>query len=140
LAREVLSDVPGTRTNEMYRPIASIALLALTLTWTLPGASDPASGQTDQKQTQKKAPAKGNTAAMTGCIDQQEGQYVLIDDRTRDPIVNLEAEGFETEGFAKHVGHKVTIRGTSNSGSARPIFRVRSIETISDTCGAQSEN
>jgi hypothetical protein len=122
----------------MYRPFASIALLALTLTWNLPGTA--ASVQTDRKPAEKKAPAKNSTASMTGCIDEQAGQYILIDDRTRDPIANLEAEGFETEGFAKHVGHKVTVRGTSISGGTRPIFRVRSIETVSDSCGAQSEH
>jgi hypothetical protein len=125
----------------MYRPFASAALLALMLTWNLPGAaSDPAFAQAGRKQEEKKAPAKGKagSASMTGCIDEHEGQYILIDDRTRDPIANLEAEGFETEGFAKHVGHKVTVRGTSNPGGARPIFRVRSIETVSDTCGPQS--
>jgi len=123
----------------MYRLITSVALLALTSIWDLPGAAlDSAPSQADRKQEQKKEPAKNSTASMTGCIDEQEGQYVLLDDRTRGTIATLEAEGFETEGFAKHVGHKVTVRGTSSSGSAHPIFRVRSIETISDTCGAQS--
>jgi hypothetical protein len=64
----------------------------------------------------------------------------LIDDRTRNPIASLEAEGFETEGFAKHVGHKVTVRGTSIPGGARPVFRVRSVETVSETCGPQAEH
>jgi len=122
----------------MYRPIAFVALLTLMLNLPLV-ASDSASSQTEKKQDQKKGAAKSNAASMTGCIDEQEGRYVLLDERTRDPIVSLEAEGFETEGFAKHVGHKVTVRGTSNSGSARPTFRVRSIEPISDTCGAQTE-
>ena len=48
--------------------------------------------------------------------------------------VALEADGFPKEGFAKHMGQKVTVRGTSNSGSARPLFKVRSIETVSETC------
>jgi len=121
----------------MYRPIGIVALL--TLISNLPVvASDSAAFQTGKKQNQKKAAPK-SAASTTGCIDEQGGQYVLLDERTRDPIVNLEAEGFETEGFAKHVGHKVTVRGTSNPGSTRPIFRVRSIEPISDTCGAQTE-
>jgi len=125
----------------MYRPIAAITLLAITLVWNLPGtALDSAPRQADRKQEPKKEPSKNSAASMTGCIDQQEGQYVLIDDRTRGTIASLEAEGFETEGFAKHVGHKVTVRGTSIPGSAVPTFRVRSIETISDTCGAQNEH
>jgi hypothetical protein len=124
----------------MNRPVASAVLLAVALIVSLTGAaSRPAFAQTGQKQEQKKSPAKGKTgsAAMTGCVDEHEGQYVLLDDRTRDPIASLEADGFETEGFAKHVGHKVTVRGTSNPGSSHPIFRVRSIETVSDTCGPQ---
>jgi len=125
----------------MNRPIAAITLLAITLVWTLPGtALDSAPSQADRKQEQKKEPAKNSQASMTGCIDEQEGQYVLIDDRTRGTIASLVAEGFENEGFAKHVGHKVTVRGTPISGTASPTFRVRSIETISDTCGAQNEH
>jgi len=122
----------------MYRPIASLVLLAITTVWN-PAVAAPVQYFSQAGQQEKKAPSKSksNTASMTGCIDEQDGRYILLDDRTRDPIANLEAEGFETEGFAKHVGHKVTVRGTSNSEGARPIFRVRSIETVSDTCGPQ---
>ena len=126
----------------MYRPVTSMALLALTLLCNLPGTTvDSEATQADRKSQPKKEPAKKSGAvSMTGCIDEQEGQYVLLDDRTRETIVSLEAEGFETEGFAKHVGHKVTVRGTSSPDSARPTFKVRSIETVSDTCGAQIEH
>jgi hypothetical protein len=48
----------------------------------------------------------------------------------------LEAEGFPTEGFAKHVGHKVNVRGTAGSNDQQgPVFKVRSVEALSDTCG-----
>jgi hypothetical protein len=53
------------------------------------------------------------------------------------PIADLQVAGFTTEGFAKHVGHKVTVRGESTQGEARPIFKVRSIETVSETCAPQ---
>ena len=86
---------------------------------------------------QKKSPErKAQQSSLTGCVDEQDGQYVLIQDQTRSLIAHLEAEGFPTEGFAKHVGHKVTVRGTSN-GAERPIFKVRSIETVSESCGPQ---
>ena len=121
----------------MFRQIASVMFVALSLVWNLAGAgSDPRSAQADQKQDEKKSqpPSKGNTASLTGCVDEVDGHYLMLNDK-REPVANLEAEGFETEGFAKHVGHKVTVRGTSNSGGARPTFRVRSIETVSETCG-----
>ena len=83
-------------------------------------------------QTGKKQAASGTS--LTGCVDEKEGHYIMVDDRNLNPVADLEADGFPTEGFAKHVGHKVTVRGTSNSGSTRPVFKVRSIETISETC------
>jgi hypothetical protein len=120
-------------------------LLALLGTWSLPGvaASNSGSEQADlkqqkQDQKQKQSKAKDSAASLTGCIDEQNGHYVMVNDRTLDPIADLEAEGFETEGFAKHMGHKVTVRGTSNPGETRPLFKVRSIEAISDTCAPQS--
>ena len=87
--------------------------------------------------SQEKAPSKkkaASGASLSGCLDQKEGRYILVDDRNLNPVADLEADGFPTEGFAKHVGHKVTVRGTSNSASPRPVFKVRSIETISETC------
>ena len=47
------------------------------------------------------------------------GKYVLVDDRMSDyDLADLETDGFPTEEdfFAKHMGHKVTVRGTSNLG------------------------
>jgi len=100
------------------------------------GLSGASTDRGEQQAPQKKEAEKRNaTVSMTGCVDEQDGKYLLIDERTRDPIASLEADGFETEGFAKHVGHKVTIRGTSSTGGARPLFRVRSIETINESCG-----
>jgi len=94
--------------------------------------------QSRPAQQQKKAGGKAQQASLTGCVDQQDGEYVLIHDQTRSLIAQLEAEGFPTEGFAKHVGHKVTVRGTSGSSSAeRPIFKVRSVDAVSDACGPQ---
>ena len=101
-------------------------------------ASSPSLSATQAPVGQKKEQTGKKNAAtassLSGCVDQQEGHYVLVDDRNLSPVADLEADGFPTEGFAKHVGHKVTIRGTSNSGSTRPVFKVRSIETISETC------
>jgi len=126
----------------MYRVPCSLALLGSLTAWTLvrpssstaAGPQNPPAGQ--QQAPKKNSKAKSESSSMTGCIDEQDGRYVLIDDRTRATIANLEAEGFPTEGFAKHVGHKVTVRGTVNPGDV-PLFRVRSVETIRETCEPQ---
>jgi len=128
-----LIEVEETAMRSQLARIAAISIAALC--WTpLICLAQP--GQ--QPKQENKAPAKKEQASLTGCIDEQDGHYVLIHDRTREPIANLEADGFPTEGFAKHVGHKVTVRGTSNPGSTgRPAFKVREIETLSDACGSQ---
>jgi hypothetical protein len=97
----------------------------------LSSAQAPAPVRKGSDSKTKAAPQ----SSLAGCIDQQEGKYVLIDDHTMSPVADLDADGFPTEGFAKYVGQKVTLRGISNPGSTRPAFKVRSIETISESCG-----
>jgi hypothetical protein len=125
----------------MNRELVFIACLSVLVAGA--GNSAPREGSSDQNSNQKRDKArteqKPKTASLTGCIDQKEGRYVLVDDRTLSPVANLEADGFETEGFAKHVGHKVTVRGISSPGGAVPVFKVRSIETVSDACVPQPE-
>ncbi|PWU05431.1 MAG: hypothetical protein C5B51_14305 [Terriglobia bacterium] len=88
------------------------------------------------KQPKDRPKAERNTsAALTGCIDEQEGRYVLLDDRTMNAVADLDADGVPTEAmFARHVGHKVTVRGSSTPGGTRPVFKVREITTVSDMC------
>ena|SRR5689334_20662241 len=108
------------------------------LAWGIPQSvvASQAEKSSSQKTVQKKKP---EGASLTGCVDQMEGHYVLVDDRDPNKVVaSLEAEGFPVEGFAKHVGQKVTLRGISTSGDARPVFKVRTIETVSETCAPQA--
>jgi hypothetical protein len=104
--------------------------LGLALSTALLAVQAPAGPKDEQGSKKKAAPA----SSLSGCVDQQDGRYVLVDDRDLNPVADLEADGFPTEGFAKHMGQKVTVRGTSSSGSTRPLFKVRSIETVSETC------
>jgi hypothetical protein len=93
----------------------------------------------DQERKQEPAGKKKSEqgSALTGCVDEQDGKYVLVDDRSLTAIADLVAEGFPTEGFAKHVGHKVTVRGTASPEGAKTFMKVRTIETLSETCAPQ---
>jgi hypothetical protein len=120
----------------MHRRVTPLFLLIGLTLLSLPVAGVPQEPPTKQAKQPKKAEPKG-AALLSGCVDEHNGQYVLIHDQTRELIANLEAEGFPTENFAKYLGHKVTVRGTSNPNGAHPVFKVRSVETISETCGSQ---
>jgi len=115
---------------------ATVAHPVLVLAFAFCGHTATLSEQADSKQqTQQQPKAEEKTASLTGCVDEQEGHYLLVDERNMSPIANLEADGFPKESFAKHLGHKVTVRGTSISSGNRPTFKVRSIDTVSEVCG-----
>jgi hypothetical protein len=122
----------------MNRRTISVILLGLGWFSIVPGAiAGEQAGEVQGSKQQEKKKSKQAESTLTGCVDEQDGQYILISDRTRSPIADLVADGFPTEGFAKHLGHTVTVRGISNPGGARPVFRVRGIQPVSDTCGPQ---
>jgi hypothetical protein len=130
--------VPIKRSAATFAICTILAALATPAAQARVGAPVLQDQKQDQKQDSKKDPGakpksqSGNS--LTGCVDEQQGHYVLVDERSLNPIADLVADGFPTEGFAKHVGHKVTVRGTSNSDGARQILKVRSIEMISEVC------
>ena len=110
----------------------SITLFAVLFMLAGSSIAQPQNGKRSKTETKAEA-------SLTGCVDEQNGRYILVDDRELKPIADLEADGFATESFAKHMGHLVTVRGTSNADSTPPVFRVRSIEHISDTCAPQQK-
>jgi hypothetical protein len=119
----------------MRRHFLILAVLALCAAV---GKPPVMSAQETKQPAKQKKQAKAQQAALTGCVDQQDGRYVLIQEQSHSVMAHLEAEGFPTEGFAKHVGHKVTVRGTASpAGAENPVFKVRAVEPISDVCGPQ---
>jgi len=115
----------------MRRVLLTKAVIFATLLVCRPAWSAPEPQTSPAKPSQQ---AKEKTTSLTGCVDEQEGRYVLVDEKALSRIANLEADGFPPEGFAKHVGHKVTVRGTGSANGSVPLFKVRSIETVSETC------
>ena len=97
---------------------------------------DPKEGRsTSQKSTVDQE-------TMTGCVDQQEGKYVLLDDQMLKKLADLEASIARATKmfFAKHMGHKVTVKGKKSSGPEES-FKVSSIEDVAAVCApAQGTN
>ncbi|HEX3879640.1 MAG TPA: hypothetical protein VHW24_21805 [Bryobacteraceae bacterium] len=116
----------------------SAAATVLAILVAVPAVVVSAPFETSQQEAAPKKEAPSGTS-LTGCVDEQDGRYIMTDDREMKPIANLEADGFPQEGFAKHLGHKVTVRGTSTPGDPRPTFKVRSITTVSETCAPQRQ-
>jgi len=121
---------------------ASIAILVVSaginLTFACPNsAMSRSQDQPPKTEPKEKAEPKGQTATLTGCVDEQNGKWVLVNDQTMAIIAKLAADGFPTEAFAKYMGHKVNVRGTASSDDSGSTFKVREIKTISETCAAR---
>jgi hypothetical protein len=129
------------RAKVMIRRAAITALMMVAsccLAFALPNpAVNRSPDQQPKADPQEKAEPKGPTAQLTGCVDEQEGKWVLVNDKTLAIIAKLAADGFPTEGFAKYMGHKVTVQGTTSADGPGSTFKVRTIKTISETCAAQ---
>jgi hypothetical protein len=71
--------------------------------------------------------------SLTGCVDEQFGQYVLLDGLML-RITGLQSAGPNNDVFAKYVGHEVQVKGTKSSG-LKTTFTVTNIVQIADICG-----
>jgi hypothetical protein len=91
-----------------------------------------AAGKPGQGAPTDKSAARAEQS-LTGCIDEQDGQYVLLDDRML-KIVSLQSAGSDQEVFAKHLGRKVKVTGTESSARTG-TFKVTGIERLPGICG-----
>lgn len=89
-------------------------------------------------QSGKTRPAA--KASLTGCVDEHDGQYLLTNDTNLQPTARLQpAAGSPEDNFARHMGHKVTVRGVLSKNDQLPVMTVESVETVSQTCAPASE-
>ena len=89
---------------------------------------------------QSGKPRPAAKASLTGCVDERDGQYVLTNDTNLQPTARLKpAAGSPEDNFARHMGHKVTVRGVLLKQDPLPIMTVESVETVSQTCAPASE-
>ena len=120
---------------------ALLSFLLFVPTISLPAAGENPSADQSKTQDKRKAETQKTQPAanLTGCVDEQDGRYVLTDDQSLAPVAELEAEGFSREGFAKHLGQKVTVQGRKSVEGGRVVFQVRSITMLSETCSASKQ-
>ena len=94
--------------------------------------------QPPKSEPKEKADPKGQTGALTGCVDEQEGKWVLVNAQTMAIIATLAADGFPLEGFAKYRGTQSDRPGDCEARTdPSSTFKVREIITISETCAAR---
>jgi hypothetical protein len=86
---------------------------------------------------QTGATRKSAKDSLTGCLDERDGQYVLTNDTNLQTVARLQPEaGSADDNFAKHMGHKVTVRGKVSREDNPPVMTVQIVTSVSDTCTA----
>jgi hypothetical protein len=93
---------------------------------------------TDQstKSTQSANRMKRPTSSeqsVTGCVDEQNGHYVLRDAQTSQ-LLNLQAPGSQDDTyFARYVGHEAQVDGSKSADT----IKVSHIGQVADMCGSR---
>jgi hypothetical protein len=85
-------------------------------------------------QSKAKPEKKEKQSSLTGCVDQKDSTYVLREEKMMKQLAALEPVGFKPEGFAKYMGHKVTVYGQMKTEADTPVMKVRRVQNVADTC------
>jgi len=101
----------------------------------LGAAAQGQTGSQDTKNTQTanrvRQPEGGGAQTVTGCVDQQNGQYVLRDVQTSQ-LITLRPSGIDAnDDFARFVGHQAQASGTMSSAGT---LTVTHIGQVADMC------
>ena len=94
-------------------------------------ANDQKTKNTQQQSANRMKRASAGTAqSITGCVDEQNGHYVLRDVKT-DQLIRLQSSGMDADNdFARFVGHQAQADGTLSSGA----LMVSHIGQVADMC------
>ena len=108
------------------------------------GAEAPAQTKSqDAKQATKstqsanrmKRTTANSSGSFVGCVDEQDGKYVLLDEQMR-RYITLQPAGTDADSaFARFVGHKVQVSGAQPAGEANTV-KVEHIGAVASMCGA----
>ena len=134
LAREMQHPSPERRL--VRGPVALLMAAFLTPAVVAAGTAGTSADGQKKRPRDGQARQQARETSLTGCVDQVEGQYVLVEEGSMKRLAALRAETFDQEGFAKHVGQKVAARGTLSNENGAPVLRVRSVKTVSESCPA----
>jgi hypothetical protein len=137
--------VEMVRTVLMLIPVGTAVLAA-----TLAAAPSENSASSSEPQTshtvqsKEKAHRAARMTSLSGCIDEQNGQYVLVEDRTLQALTALRAQSFPQEGFATFgsqghgSGHYGAVRRPTGDGCTQRAGYFRRMRTY--TTGEISSN
>ena len=114
--------------------LVSVALVAAPAADKKPNTS-PSTRKTPATKSKSSRAAQ---ETLRGCVDQRDGNYVLTDDQMLNKVADLQAVSGAPEAvFAKHLGHKVIVKGNRSQDNDSAVFRVTSIEEVSEVCSPE---
>jgi hypothetical protein len=101
--------------------------------------ASPAQTQTTGQNTKStesanrvKRPTPSAQQSLTGCVDEQNGHYVLRDAQSSQLLTLQAPAGDDDTYFARFVGHQTQVSGTRSSDT----IKVTHIGQVADMCGS----
>lgn len=90
----------------------------------------PKTKSTQQSANRMKRASDATGQSVTGCVDQQDGHYVIRDIQS-DRLITLQPTGTNADdGFARFVGHQAQASGTLSGDK----LTVTQIGQVADMC------
>jgi hypothetical protein len=86
---------------------------------------------TESANRMKRAAIPEGQQSVTGCVDQQNGHYVLREEKSSQLIALQSSVTDNDSAFARFLGHKVQASGTKSSDT----FKVDRMAQVADMCG-----
>lgn len=87
---------------------------------------------TQQSANRIKRAAIAGQQSVTGCVDQQNGRYVLREEQSSQ-LISLQSTVTDNDSaFARFLGHKVQASGTKSSDT----MKVDRMAQVADMCGS----
>lgn len=97
---------------------------------TAPAQTASQNPKNTQSANRVKQPVSGAAQSVTGCVDEQNGHYVLRDVQTSQ-LIALQPTGTDSnDSFARFVGHQAEASGTMSAGT----LKVAHIGQVADMC------
>lgn len=86
----------------------------------LAGAQDPTEKRQKNRQTA--------SSAMTGCVDQRNDEFILVECGDMTMRAVLRGQGFSDDNFARFVGLRVKVEGRMDRKGDVPLIHVTRID------------
>jgi hypothetical protein len=126
--------VTGSRTSKDGTTLMRVRTITMVSETCTPSGS----GTTPAPEKAPPPAQSPKAGTASGCLDEQAGpQYVLRGETELKLLMFLEPDGFPAENFARYLGHRVEVSGSTAVQGQKTVMKVKTIKSVAEHCTPQ---